>query len=114
MRRSPTCIHVRTPYSLTEPKPEPGSRARSSTDVGSPPALLLFPYEDPGVDDLDREYPWVTNCDDRVTLALVLDVGDVLSRHGYPAPTGATLVDLTLGLYRALHPAAPFVPPECS
>jgi hypothetical protein len=50
--------------------------------------------------------------DERFTLALVLDVGEVLSRHGYPAPTGATLVDLTSGLYRALHPAPPYVPPS--
>lgn len=50
----------------------------------------------------------MANRDDRFTLALVLDVGEVLSRHGYPAPTGMTLVDLTAGLYRALHPAQPF------
>jgi hypothetical protein len=30
-------------------------------------------------------------------------VGEVLHRHGYDAPTGATLVELTTGLYRALH-----------
>lgn len=59
------------------------------------------------MDDLARDYPWTAGRDDRFTLALVLDVGEVLSRHGYPAPTGATLVDLTLGLYRALHPASP-------
>jgi hypothetical protein len=63
------------------------------------------------VDEFGREYPWVGTRDDRFTLALVLDVGEVLSRHGYPAPTGATLVDLTSGLYRALHPTPPYVPP---
>jgi hypothetical protein len=35
------------------------------------------------------------------------DVGEVLARHGYDAPTEATLVDLTAGLYRALHPFPP-------
>jgi len=59
------------------------------------------------VDELDRNYPWVARPDDRFTLALVLDVGEVLARHGYPAPTGTTLVDLTLGLFRALHPTPP-------
>ena len=54
-------------------------------------------------DDMARDYPWVRNTDDRFTLALVLDVGEVLSRHGYPAPAGETLVELTTGLYRALH-----------
>ena len=63
------------------------------------------------MDDLERDYPWVDGRDDRFTLALVLDVGEVLSRHGYPAPNGATLVDLTLGLYRALHPTPPSYPP---
>jgi len=64
------------------------------------------------VDDRERDYPWVANRDDRFTLALVLDVCEMLSRHGYLAPTGATLVDLTVGLYRALHPAQPSLPPE--
>ena len=54
-------------------------------------------------DDFEHDYPWVANRDDRFTLALVLDVGEVLTRHGYPAPAGASLVELTLGLYRALH-----------
>jgi hypothetical protein len=49
-------------------------------------------------------YPWVGTDDDRFTFALVLDVGEVLIRHGYPAPTGGILVDLTAGIYRALHP----------
>jgi hypothetical protein len=64
------------------------------------------------VDDLEREYPWVAGRDDRFTLALVLDVGEVLNRHGYPAPTGTTLVELTTGLYRALHPTLPYLPPR--
>ena len=63
------------------------------------------------MDDLERDYPWTSSLDDRFTLALVLDVGEVLSRHGYPAPTGLTLVDLTLGLYRALHPTPLGYPP---
>jgi hypothetical protein len=46
---------------------------------------------------------------DQFTLALVTDVVEVLSRHGYPAPTGDRLVDLTLALHRALHPI-PFDP----
>jgi hypothetical protein len=74
-------------------------------------ARSTVPYHDAMVDDLEQEYPWVANRDDRFTLALVLDVGEVLSRHGYPAPTGATLVDLTLGLYRALHSSQPYLPP---
>jgi hypothetical protein len=56
------------------------------------------------VDETEHDYPWLGTRDDQFTLALVLDVGEVLSRRGYPAPTGATLVDLTAGLYRALHP----------
>ena len=59
------------------------------------------------MDEPNPDYPWVGTRDDRFTLALVLDVGEVLSRHGYPAPTGATLVELTRGIYRALHPSAP-------
>jgi hypothetical protein len=43
---------------------------------------------------------------------LVLDVGEVLSRHGYPAVTGATLVELTVGLYRALHPVPRYQLPD--
>ena len=47
------------------------------------------------------------------TFALVLDVGEVLQRHGYQAPTGATLVELTAGIYRALHPTGPpYLPPH--
>ena len=61
--------------------------------------------DDPAVD-----YPWLANRDDRFTLALVLDVGEVLVRQRLPAPAGATLVDLTTGLYRALHPT-PYLPP---
>lgn len=56
-------------------------------------------------EDLYAEYPWMGTRDERFTLALILDVGEVLARHGYPAPTGATLVDLTAGVYRALHPS---------
>lgn len=53
----------------------------------------------------DADYPWVEARDERFTLALILDVCEVLARHGYLAPTGATLVDLTTGIYRALHPS---------
>ncbi len=53
--------------------------------------------------DAARDYPWLAEHDDRFTLALVLDVCEVLARHGYPAPTGATLVDLAAGLHHALH-----------
>ena len=59
------------------------------------------------MEDASTEFPWVRDRDDRFTLALVLDVGEVLVRHGYPAPSGATLVELTTGLYRAMHPSAP-------
>jgi len=41
--------------------------------------------------------------DARFTPALLADVTEVLVRHGYPAPTGSRLVDVTDGLYRALH-----------
>jgi hypothetical protein len=53
-------------------------------------------------------YSWVGTTDERFTLALVLDVGEVLVRHGYHAPAGATLVELTAGIYRALHPFPPY------
>ena len=54
-------------------------------------------------EDFERSYPWVSSRDDRFTLALVLDVSEVLVRHGYPAPTGFALVELTGGLFRAVH-----------
>lgn len=63
---------------------------------------MSHPYDD---------YPWTGATDERFTLALVLDVGEVLARHGYAAPTGVTLVELTTGLYRALHPEPPYQPP---
>jgi hypothetical protein len=59
-------------------------------------------------EDAARDYPWLVERDERFTLALVLDEGEVLTRHGYPAPVGVTLVDLTAGLYRALHPHGPY------
>lgn len=112
MNCSVTCVHVGWPYKRTEPKPQPDAEA-SSTDLGPGSGSACSSYDDAGVDDHERVYPWVANRDDRFTLALVLDVGEVLSRHGYPAPTGATLVDLTAGLYRALHPyPAPTWPPQ--
>lgn len=54
-------------------------------------------------DDFERSYPWVSSRDDRFTWALVLDVSKVLVRHGYPAPTGGSIVELTSGLFRALR-----------
>ncbi|MDP9164826.1 MAG: hypothetical protein M3O32_01960 [Actinomycetota bacterium] len=38
------------------------------------------------------------------TLALLEDIIEVLDRHGYPAPTGTTLADLTSSLCNVLHP----------
>ena len=55
------------------------------------------------MDEEYRAYPWVSAPDGRFTLALVTDVAEVLVRHGYPAPAGAVLVELTAGLFRALH-----------
>jgi hypothetical protein len=56
------------------------------------------------------DLPMARGRDDRFTLAIVLDVGEVLTRHGYPAPVGGVLVDLTTGLYRALHPTGAYLP----
>jgi hypothetical protein len=67
----------------------------------------ILGHEETTMDDSSERYPWVGTTDERFTLALVLDVGEVLARHGYDAPTGATLVDLTAGIYRALHPSRP-------
>jgi hypothetical protein len=63
------------------------------------------------VDEPGEDYPWVGTTDERFTLALVLDVTEVLHRHGYSAPTGAVLVELTAGLYRALHDVGTFRSP---
>jgi hypothetical protein len=54
-------------------------------------------------DHAARDYPWLADGDERFTLALVLDVGEVLTRHGYPALVGGTLLRLTTGLFHALH-----------
>ena len=54
-------------------------------------------------EEYERSYPWLNSRDDRFTLALVVDVSEVLVRHGYPAPTGFGLVELTSGLFRALY-----------
>ena len=62
-------------------------------------------------DDHEQDYPWLAHRDDRFTLALILDIGEVLARHGYPAPTGTTLVELTAGIHRALHPHTYQPPP---
>lgn len=61
-------------------------------------------------DESADAYPWMAQRDERFTLALVLDVGEVLVRHGYPAPVGAVLVTLTTGLYDALHGQPPSYP----
>ena len=37
------------------------------------------------------------------TLALLIDVVEVLDRHGYPAPTGFALVELCQGMYWSCH-----------
>jgi hypothetical protein len=76
-----------------------------------PRTMIDTPKEGVAVDEPNPDYPWVGTRDERFTLALVLDVGEVLSRHGYPAPTGATLVELAAGLYRALHPTPPYLAP---
>jgi hypothetical protein len=60
----------------------------------------------------DEDYTWVGTDDQRFTLALVLDVTEILARHGYPAVTGGTLVELTASLYRTLHPPQPWQPPH--
>ncbi|HEX7353856.1 MAG TPA: hypothetical protein VF288_03375 [Mycobacteriales bacterium] len=62
------------------------------------------------IDEPADAYPWLAQRDERFTLALALDVGEVLVRHGYPAPAGAVLVSLTTGLYAALHDPPPSYP----
>lgn len=62
------------------------------------------------IDEPADAYPWLAQRDERLTLALVLDVGEVLVRHGYPATTGAILLKLTTGLYDALHGLPPSYP----
>jgi hypothetical protein len=83
-----------------------------STDVSSTVRTSadgrILGQEETTMDDSSERYPWVGATDERFTLALVLDVGEVLARHGYDAPTGATLVELTAGIYRALHPIATY------
>ena len=82
------------------------SNERQSTDGGRlprPAGGLGDPAGGGAMDDEYRAYPWMSAPDDRFTLALVTDVAEVLVRHGYPAPAGAVLVELTSGLFRALH-----------
>lgn len=51
---------------------------------------------------------WSGPSDERFTLALVVDVAEVLGRYGYPAAIGLTLAELTVGLYRTARvPVAP-------
>lgn len=128
-RRCERTLSAATPFSLTHRTPNrywllaavrpcpaalSANRAKTVTktdtlSTDSTPAAVRSPnqVDDALVDELERDYPWVARPDDRFTLALVLEVGEVLARHGYPAPTGATLVDLTVGLYRALYQSQP-------
>jgi hypothetical protein len=70
----------------------------------------------------DRVFPLpVTDDDARFTFGLILDVRDVLTRHGYPpATSGDDLVQLQQALFRFLYttttttdPAAPVTGEEC-
>jgi hypothetical protein len=63
-------------------------------------------------DDAARDYPWLAERDERFTLALLLEVGEVLTRHGYPAPTVGRLVDITVALHHAMHPHSAYRPPR--
>jgi hypothetical protein len=57
-------------------------------------------------DNDDRAYAEqpIPGCTDpRFTFALLVDVVDVLARHGYPPPTGRAILELTFGLHDALH-----------
>jgi hypothetical protein len=45
-----------------------------------------------------------TGADRRFTIGLVLDVADVLARHGYPPPTcGADLIRLQQALFTTIY-----------
>ena len=51
-----------------------------------------------------RNYPLpATDDDDRFTFGLALDVADVLTRHGYPAVTGADLVEVQQAMFRLIY-----------
>lgn len=41
--------------------------------------------------------------DSRFTIGLVIDVADVLQRHGFETPHGLDIVDLQQALYRLLY-----------
>jgi len=89
---------------------QPSTASTSSNAVEPPPVDA-----DAMDDDAIRQYPWLADRDERFTLALVLDVGEVLVRHGYPAPVGRVLVDLTASLHRSLHPCGDgyqYLPPD--
>ncbi len=56
-----------------------------------------------GEDPFEAYDRWLDATELRFTPALLLDVAEVLVRHGYPPPTGIALVDLASGLYRAVQ-----------
>jgi hypothetical protein len=56
------------------------------------------------VDDPNADYPWLARPDERFTLALLLDISEVLVRHGYPPLAGSPLAELAVALHRTLHP----------
>jgi hypothetical protein len=41
--------------------------------------------------------------DQRFSFGLVIEVAEVLARHGFPRPTGRELVELRQSLYRFLY-----------
>jgi hypothetical protein len=53
---------------------------------------------------MDGEHPWLSDPDERYTLALLLDISEVLVRHGYPPLAGTQLAELAAALHRILHP----------
>lgn len=57
-----------------------------------------------GGDPFEAYDRWLYTAEQRFTVAPLLDVaGAVLSRHGYPSPTGIAPVDLAGGLYRVVQ-----------
>lgn len=60
----------------------------------------MLPVDREPFESYDR---WADTVEERFTMALVADVAEVVVRHGYPPPVGVALVDLTVGLYRAVH-----------
>ena len=56
-----------------------------------------------GEDPFEPYDRWLDASEARFTMAFVADVAEVLVRHGYPPLVGVALVELTAGLYRAVH-----------